>query len=214
MMRVLQSVPKFSRSRIVYIPNCFTSIEAEFSRSLVLNDDASDLRVLLVSGVGPNKDFNSALRMMSALAKDSRLDKVEIDVVGFGDASERAMKLIADFGQAGMKLPEIRVHGLLPQEQLVRLFQASKVTWVHSRAEGFGRVVVEGRLAGRPVVMSRLPVFGALKDDWTYSYANDDVDEFCENMAAAIKLGGVSVPYSKIDRLKREARSGLFKLLN
>lgn len=206
--RTLRALPRFSRSPVVTIPNCFTAAPVA---TAVLPSPRR--RVTLISGVGPNKDFARALELMAAAAADQRLTDLAFDVVGFGLEYARATALI-DAGRAhGLRLPDVTVHPLLPRAALDALLAANAVTWAHTRAEGFGRVVVEGRQAGRPVVMSRLAVFRPLADPFTFSYANDDAGGFVAALAGALAAAGTARPYFMLNRLRAAAAAGFGELL-
>jgi glycosyltransferase involved in cell wall biosynthesis len=204
--RTLKALPRFRRAPVVTIPNCFMTAPPATDPAAL---PAPKRRVTLISGVGPNKDFARAIELMAAAGSHSA--GVAFDVVGFGPEHPRAAAMIEDARGRGVGLPEIAVHALLPRAELDAMLAANAVTWAHTRAEGFGRVVVEGRQAGRPVVMSRLPVFRALSDPFTFSYANDDADAFVAALARA--MAASVAPYRLLDTLRAEARAGFAELL-
>ena len=208
--RALKALPRFAGSRITIIPNSFTALPVDGA------SPASPVprpRVTLVSGVGPNKAFAQALALMAEAAADERLAGLGFDVVGSGPEHARPTALSAAARARGLALPQITVHGLLPRAELDALIAGNAVTWAHSLAEGFGRVVVEGRAAGRPVVMSRLPVFRALSDQFTFSYRNTAPAEFRQALRDALDASGVARPYRLVARLRAEAAAGLRELL-
>ena len=204
--RTLRGVPRFARSPVTLIPNCFTALPAASTVS------APRRRVTLISGVGPNKAFAEALSLLAAADQGSRAG-LEIDVVGFGPEHPRATAIVEEARARGLRLPPITVHPLLPRAELDRLIAGNAVTWAHTRAEGFGRVVVEGRAAGRPVVMSRLPVFRPLADAFTFSYANGEPGEFGRALAAALVAAEAPRPYLLVEQLRADATAGFRNLL-
>jgi glycosyltransferase involved in cell wall biosynthesis len=205
--RTLKALPRFSGAPVITIPNCFTAAPPALDPAAL---PPPRRRVTLVSGVGPNKDFARALELMAAVA--ARLDDLAFDVVGFGPDHPRATAMVDDARARGLALPEIKVHPLLSRADLDAMLAANAVTWAHTRAEGFGRVVVEGRQAGRPVVMSRLPVFRSLADPLTFSYPNDDPDAFVAALARAL-TDPAGEPYRLLGRLRAEATAGMRELL-
>lgn len=207
--RTLRAVPRFDASPIVTIPNCFTALPPRAPLSPV----ALRRRVTLISGVGPNKAFAQALDLMEQAAAHPALAGVAFDVIGFGDEHGRAVAMIEAARAAGRRLPPTAVHPLLPRADLDALIARNAVTWAHSLAEGFGRVVVEGRAAGRPVVMSRLPVFRALRDDYTFLYSNRDRDSFCRALDDALAASTQARPYYLVAELRADAARGFAQLL-
>ncbi|MEK9213180.1 glycosyltransferase [Sphingomonas sp. 2378] len=205
--RTLTALPRFSGSEIITIPNCFATMP-------VLNHAAEPRpRVTLISGTGPNKAFAQALELMADVASSPHFAGVAFDVVGFGMEHGRATDLIEQARAAGLTLPPITVHPLLPRIELDALIAANAVLWAHSLAEGFGRAVVEGRATGRPVVMSRLPVFRPLYDDYTFAYANGDSAGFRSALTRALDAASVVRPYRLVEELRREAVAGVKELL-
>lgn len=208
--RTLRALPRFAGSPIITIPNCFSATPAARDAASM---SAPRRRVTLISGVGPNKDFAGALALMAVAATDERLAEVAFDVVGFGPEHPRATALVDAARERGLRLPAITVHPLLPRAELDALLAVNGATWAHTRAEGFGRVVVEGRQVGRPVVMSRLPVFRTLADAFTFSYGNGDSVGFVTALAQALAAAGTARPYRLLDGLQAGAAAGFRELL-
>ena len=205
--RTLRALPRFRGAPVITVPNCFTAAPPASDPASL---PAPRRRVTLISGVGPNKDFARALELMAAA--ESRMGGLAFDVVGFGSDHPRATAMVEEARGRGLRLPELIVHPLLPRAELDAMLAANAVTWAHSRAEGFGRVVVEGRLAGRPVVMSRLPVFRTLADPFTFTYANGDADAFVSGADGRADRPGPTLPAARriegrgVGRLQGAAR--------
>ncbi len=205
--RTLTALSRFSGSEIVTIPNCFATTP-------VLDHAAMPRpRVTLISGTGANKAFTQALDLMAGTTSDPHLAGITFDVVGFGPEHGRATDLIEQARAEGLPLPPITVHPLLPRAELDAMIAANAVVWAHSLAEGFGRAVVEGRATGRPVVMSRLPVFRPLRDDYTFAYTNGDRAGFRTALARALDAASFVRPYQLVEELRRDAAAGVKELL-
>lgn len=208
--RTLKSLPKFRDCAVIYIPNCFSTM---MPRAAITPRAPASRRVTLISGIGPNKAFAEAIELMASTTEDPLLADISFDVVGFGPDHASATAMIDAARHRGRTLPPIVVHPLLPRATLDRLLAANAVTWAHSHAEGFGRAIVEGRLAGRPVVMSRLAVFRALRDRQTFSYRNDEPLQFRQAVHAALHASSDVVPYALVDQLRHDAAAGVEMLL-
>jgi len=115
--------------------------------------------LLLCSGVGPNKDFRGALRLLDTLSESAGW---QIRVLGFGADAPLAVRAVRQVLPAHW---HERIHVLprLSLQETVSEYLHCDVAWVHSRTEGFGRPVMEARLCGRSVVASDIGAFRQLR---------------------------------------------------
>ena len=60
---------------------------------------------------------------------------------------------------------QLRICGQLSDRDVAAEYQKHEIVWVHSLREGFGRCVVEGRLAGSRVICTNIPEFAELRAD-------------------------------------------------
>jgi glycosyltransferase involved in cell wall biosynthesis len=118
---------------------------------------ASVPRVLLCSGVGPNKDFVGALRLFERSASHHN---AQLHVLGFGSDAFLALRRL-DRCSADLA-GRVTVLQRLSIEQVAREYLESDVVWVHSTNEGFGRPIIEARMSGRPVLASNITAFRKL----------------------------------------------------
>lgn len=167
--RQVRRIERYRRCPLYLWANPFYAFETALQRAAAGPADAlqtpgaqdratQPVRVLLCSGMGSNKDYRGALRLLRQLPGEL---PVALRVLGFGDEAALAERALAS-------LPaERRTHtSVLPRltlDGIVREFLAADVVWVHSRAEGFGRPVVEARMAGRPVVATDIGAFRPLR---------------------------------------------------
>jgi hypothetical protein len=70
---------------------------------------------------------------------------------------------------------QLKLCGQLTDKQVAKEYQGHSIVWVHSLREGFGRCVVEGRLAGARVICTNISEFVELRDDDVCLY-NDPAD--------------------------------------
>jgi glycosyltransferase involved in cell wall biosynthesis len=64
----------------------------------------------------------------------------------------------------------------LPQvsaEMVANVYKFAKYVWVHSNNEGFGRSIVEARLAGKVVIASNIEAFRAQSDSSVFLYGTE-----------------------------------------
>jgi glycosyltransferase involved in cell wall biosynthesis len=108
-----------------------------------------DLRCVLVGRLAPSKGQDDAVRAIAELARNGH--RVELDLVGGGSAE--FLEALKDL----VRENEIqdRVHFLGATDDPSSLVHAADVALMCSRAEAFGRVTVEGMLAGKAVIGAR-----------------------------------------------------------
>lgn len=195
----LAGCPLFQRSEILVLPNVFFRFER------TLRDLGSiavvPRSVILCTGHAANKDLASVASTFLPLLLDRGLT---VHVVGLHtDKAQEVLAALAAARDAG----RLVVHGRVSDEILARLYAESAFVWVHSRAEGFGRPIVEGRLAGRPVVCSDIPPFHELADDLVRHYS--DPDTFMLAVEWALDPRVLTHPYDGFDyRAKLQAVVG------
>jgi len=213
-MRILRSIPRFAQCDCVYIPNTFAG--TKITDNTISNSKKSPPRLTLVSGNSQNKDFRGALHLYSSMRMNIGKMVGGMDVVGFGDGHSHATRVVQIMRDEGVQgLDDIRIHGLLSRQDLDQLLRENGITWAHSLAEGFGRAVVEGRLAGGVVLMSRLGVFKPFTDDWCYPYKNGDSGEFQQSLTQAlVGLKSQIDVYRVVDELQTTARQSIGQLVH
>lgn len=162
--------------------NPFYSFEAALNQSTsaatMVAREQGRPRVLLCSGLGQNKDYGGALKLFAA---STALGNAELHVIGFGRDAPLARRRLQRFPDSVAS--RVFVHGSLEVEDLVEEYLAADAVWVHSRSEGFGRSVIEGRLSGRPVVASNISAFRKQRAVGVHLYADS---EFNAAMAQAL----------------------------
>jgi hypothetical protein len=143
--------------------------------------------VLLCTGSNGNKDFDTVVSdyLPQVLAQGFR-----VSVVGLHKASDAAR--YASLG-AFVASGQLRICGQLSDAEVARQYQTHEIVWVHSLREGFGRCVVEGRLAGARVLCSNIPEFKSqhdeLRDGDIYLY-----DSPADFMATLDRLSHAAAP--------------------
>lgn len=158
-MRQLDRIGRFKRCAKYLWANPFYAFEAALDRLTPLPPRSSaDTTVLLCSGIGPNKDYRGALKLLRRLPGEAGW---RVRVVGFGDDAGLARRRLD-------ALPEgwrgrVTVLPRLGLDDIVAEFAGADVVWVHSQAEGFGRPVMEARMCGRPVVATDIGAFRQLR---------------------------------------------------
>lgn len=150
----------FGRGEIIILPNTFFA----FERLLTVDVPKRSARILLCTGSTANKDLETLVAdyLPNALARGH-----SISILGLHKLSD-APRL--DSLRGFIKSGQLRLCGQLSDWQVANEYLSHVVVWVHSLREGFGRCVVEGRLAGGRVIATDIPEFAALRDDDVYLY--------------------------------------------
>jgi len=180
----LRRLPAFKRCSLALWANPFYSFEAALAgrASAAPREAGGRLRVLLCSGMGRYKDYSGALRLF---LHSPALRDAELRVLGFGDDAPLALRRV-------QRLPpdvrgRITVLGRLSLKELIAEYASSDIVWVHSQKEGFGRCIVEGRLAGRPVVATDIGAFRTFAPLGVHLYRDDREESFDAAVASALE---------------------------
>ena len=163
----------FGQAPIRLLPNTFYIFE-DLIRA---NAPAAvvEKSILLCTGSTENKDLAS---LVSEYLPAALFQGFRVSILGLHKKSDAA---ILDTLRSFLTSGQIKLCGQLSDEEVAREYLTHQIVWVHSRREGFGRCVVEGRLAGRPVVCSAIPEFVTLKDNGVFLY--ESAAEFGELIA-------------------------------
>ncbi len=178
---------RFGDGPITILPNTFYAFERLLSTEALLRGDKPS--VLLCTGSTANKDLESVVRdyLPKVLASG-----FQVSILGLHKAADMPRFASLDnFISSG----QLRLCGQLSDSEVVAEYQNHTIVWVHSLREGFGRCVVEGRLAHRRVICSDIPEFAELRDDDVYLYK--DHTEF---MATLDRLRHTDLPIAPYDR--------------
>ena len=209
--RQLQRIPQFALSPKYLWVNPFYG----FERALALMPPAPAaapvagrrLRVVLCSGTGANKDFRGALTLLSRLGVS---ELPELRVLGFGDSAELArgrvtQRLRPAWAEQVTVLPQISLSAIIDE------FRQADFVWVHSRAEGFGRPVMEARLCGRPVLATDIGAFRQLRKLRHVHLYRDEA--FGDAWRAAVQDAQAPCPAAHADFLHHQIEAEVARLL-
>lgn len=152
----------FGQAPIRLLPNTFYIFE-ELVRANA-SAAVTEKSLLLCTGSTKNKDLASVVSEYLPLALSQGW---RVSILGLHKKNDAAiLEPLCPFLSSG----QIKLCGQLSDSDVAREYLSHQVVWVHSQREGFGRCVVEGRLAGRPVVCSAIPEFVTLKDAGVFFY--------------------------------------------
>lgn len=192
----------FGRNPITILPNTFYAFErllrAEKPQRAARN------AILLCTGSTANKDLDTVTAdyLPKVLAKG-----FAVSVLGLHKATDASrFAALADY----LSSAQLRLCGQLTDREVAAEYKKHEIVWVHSLREGFGRCVVEGRLAGSRVVCTDIAEFAGLRDSDVYLYK--DPAEFS---AALDRLATMTAPigpyggYPYRELLRRAIQEGL-----
>jgi glycosyltransferase involved in cell wall biosynthesis len=152
----------FGSGPVTILPNTFYAFERLVAAAAPQGNTGNS--ILLCTGSTANKDLETVVadHLPRVLARG-----VGVSIVGLHKATDAPRLSALD---AFVASGQLRVCGRLSDEEVARAYQSHTLVWVHSLREGFGRCVVEGRLAGRRVICSDIAEFAGLRDDGVYLY--------------------------------------------
>lgn len=154
----------FGNGAVTILPNTFYAFERLLRGGAPSREAKTS--ILLCSGSTANKDVETVATdyLPKLLAAGYR-----VAVLGLHKATDAPrLAALGDFLKSG----QLRMCGQLTDAEVAAEYQRHEIVWVHSLREGFGRCVVEGRLAGGRVVCTDIPEFVELRDDDVHLYKN------------------------------------------
>jgi len=176
---------QFGRGPIAILPNTFYAFEKLVRAGAQHREVRTSL--LLCTGSTANKGLESvaADHLPAVLASGFR-----VAVLGLHKASDAPrLAALTRFLESG----QLRLCGRLSDREVAAEYQKHEIVWVHSLREGFGRCVVEGRLAGSRVVATAIAEFAELRDADVYLY--NDAAEFFSILDRLTKTDAPIAPY-------------------
>jgi hypothetical protein len=176
----------FGHGPITLLPNTFYAFERLLTAEPRRRDGGRSL--LLCTGSTANKDLEAVVADYLPKALGAGLS---VSIVGLHKATDAPrLASLQTFIASG----QLRLCGRLSDREVAREYRSHALAWVHSLREGFGRCVVEGRLAGSRVVCTDIPEFAGLRDDEVYLYRN--AAEFMTLLYRLAPMELPSAPYS------------------
>jgi glycosyltransferase involved in cell wall biosynthesis len=181
----------FHNSRRFIIPNTFFGFEQDLAEQQ--RPEITGEYILLCSGSSENKDLSGALDLAALVG--------EFQVVVLGVPSK--------YTQNTTEARRVEFLPQLSSTSVANIYKFAKCVWVHSRSEGFGRSIVEGRLAGKPVIASDIEAFRAQDGRGVFLY--DNRDDFARAWRCALSGDGNS---SYVCTYNEEALTSLDRWVN
>jgi hypothetical protein len=176
----------FGCGLVTILPNTFYAFERLLRAAAPYREAKNSL--LLCTGSTANKDLEgvTADYLPKLLERGFRVSVFGLHKVT--DASRlAAFSSYLDSGQ-------LRLCGQLSDAEVAVEYKKHEIVWVHSLREGFGRCVVEGRLAGSRVICTAIPEFAELQDGDVYLYG--DPIEFMAMLERLVATDTPIGPYS------------------
>jgi hypothetical protein len=164
--------------------------------------------LLLCTGSNANKDLDTVIadylpRVLAA--------GFGVAVVGLHKATDAPR-----FASLGGYLSsgQLQLCGQLTDAEVAAEYQKHEIVWVHSLREGFGRCVVEGRLAGDRVICTNIIEFSTQRDQMHDGeiYLYNDVAEFTKTLDRVASTAAPPQPFNGYpyrEMLRSAIQSGL-----
>ena len=146
----------FGHGPITLLPNTFYSFERLLNAEPRRPDDGRS--ILLCTGSTANKDLETVVTDYLPKVLEAGF---HVSIVGLHKATDAPrLAPLESYMAAGQLL----LCGRLSDREVAREYRSHGIVWVHSLREGFGRCVVEGRLAGSRVICTDIAEFAGLRD--------------------------------------------------
>jgi Glycosyl transferases group 1 len=154
----------FGRGPVTTLPNTFYTFERHLHAVQRTNSPAKSL--LLCTGSTANKDLET---VVADYLPQVLTAGFSVSILGLHKATDAPrLASLQSFLASG----QLRLCGHLSDRAVAREYRSHGIVWVHSLREGFGRCLVEARLAGARVICTDIAEFASLRDDGVHNYAN------------------------------------------
>jgi hypothetical protein len=176
----------FGTGPVTILPNTFYAFERLLRAAAPLREPKNSL--LLCTGSTANKDLEG---VVSDYLPKLLQHGFRVSVFGLHKTAD--VSRLATFS-AYLESGQLRLCGQLSDAEVAVEYKKHEIVWVHSLREGFGRCVVEGRLAGSRVICTAIPEFAELRDDNVYPY--QDAAEFMTMLERLVTTDAPIGPYN------------------
>lgn len=174
----------FGGGTVTILPNTFYA----FERLAAAETPDRSPSILVCTGSTANKDLET---VVSKYLPDLLAQGHCVSILGLHKASDMAkLDPVAAFIASG----QMRLCGRLSDAEVARAYRSHAIVWVHSLREGFGRCVVEGRLAGARVLATDIAEFEELRDTDVHLYK--DPAGFFATLDRLIHVEAPTAPYT------------------
>lgn len=166
--RIASKLSLFPNAKKIFLPNTFFSFK-------LLSDEVKKKDcgyLLLVSGMGENKDIDTALDYYFSIPAESRLP---LKILGCGGGVDTLNSKINKRDE----INAVEVIKQIPLNEVVNLYAHSKFVWAHSLAEGYGRALAEAKISQKNVLCTKIPAFIEQDDSNVFYYS--DIESFQNN---------------------------------
>lgn len=126
---------------------------SEFGESL---SEKKTIKLILVSALIPRKNVFMAIDIIREL-KDRRIN-VSLEVIGDGKEKKNLMQYAVDRGVKN----QVLFKGNMERKIVLSAINCSDILLLTSKSEGFGLVVVEAMMLGKPAIVYDIPVMHEL----------------------------------------------------
>jgi hypothetical protein len=192
----------FGSGPVTILPNTFYAFERLLHAVAPLREPKNSL--LLCTGSTANKDLEgvTADYLPKLLERGFR-----VSVFGLHKATDASrLAAFSSYLDSG----QLRLCGQLSDAEVAVEYKKHEIVWVHALREGFGRCVVEGRLAGSRVICTAIPEFAELRDDDVYLYRDPSAFmALLERLVAADTPIGSYSGYPYRELLRSAIKQGL-----
>ena len=175
----------FGSGPVTLLPNTFYAFERLLLAAAPPREPKTSL--LLCTGSTANKDLDGVVAEYLPMLLERGF---RVSMFGLHKASDAAR--FTDFA-AYLDSGQLRLCGRLSDSEVAAEYRKHEIVWVHALREGFGRCVVEGRLAGSRVICTAIPEFAELKDDDVHLYK--DAAAFMTVLERLIATAAPIAPY-------------------
>lgn len=159
---VKSNIRTFVQKRIKVIYN---GVEDRYRQFDYANNNGNILNLVTISVLNKRKNVKKILEILKLL-KEHNNYKVNCKIIGEGKEMPKLQKFVKKHGLGD----SVSFLGKVPREAVFDYIKESDALIFTSKSEGFGLVVVESFMMGKPVIVNDIPVMWEIVDNSNNGY--------------------------------------------
>jgi L-malate glycosyltransferase len=177
---VKSNIKTFTRTRVKVIYN---GVEDRYRQFDYANNDGNTLNLVTISVLNKRKNVSKILEILK-LFKEHNNYKVNCKIIGEGKEMPKLQKFVKKHGLSD----SVSFLGKVSREAVFEYIKESDALIFTSKSEGFGLVVVESFMMGKPVIVNDIPVMWEIVDNNSNGFILKSNIQFVEAIKSLYNL--------------------------
>lgn len=178
---VKSNIKTFVQTKIKVIYN---GVEDRYRQLDYVNNDGTTLNLVTISVLNKRKNVRKILEILKLFKENNNNYKINCKIIGEGREMPKLQKFVEKHGLSD----SVSFLGKVPREEVFDYIQESDALIFTSKSEGFGLVVVESLMMGKPVIVNDIPVMWEIVDNNSNGFILKSNIQFVEAIKSLYNL--------------------------